>query len=339
MTEIGKINGHRPSGLLHLLDPSLKLAPHPKENEVDFDLELGLSAVVRLSSNVPEEAFSARVLGTEREGNAILLGKDNILVTIGYLVVDAHTITLQAKGGQKVQAEIIGYNHESGLALIHTLSTLDIPFIKQGTADDLEENEPVIIAPYGGVDHAISACVVSRREFAGSWEYLLDRAIFTSPIHPNWSGAALIRRDGTLCGVGSLWINDAEEGKSDSPGNLFVPIDLLEPIYDDMVSSGLAQGPYRPWLGMYTAEAMNSLFVSGVIPDAPADLAGVEVGDVIAGLEDEPINSLSGMYRKLWSLGNAGITVMLNIKRDGEDMDVSVKSDSRYNLMSKRSNH
>ena len=106
-----------------------------------------------------------------------------------------------------------------------------------------------------------------------------------------------------------------------------------------MVSSGLAQGPYRPWLGMYTAEAMNSLFVSGVIPDAPADLAGVEVGDVIAGLEDEPINSLSSMYRKLWSLGNAGITVMLNIKRDGEDMDVSVKSDSRYNLMSKRSNH
>ena len=339
MTEIGKINGHRPSGLLHLLDPSLKLAPPPKENEVDFDLELGLSAVVRLSSNVPEEAFTAGVLGTEREGNAILLGKDNILVTIGYLVVDAHTITLQAKGGQKVQAEIIGYNHESGLALIHTLSALDIPFIKQGTADDLEENEPVIIAPYGGVDHAISARVVSRREFAGSWEYLLDRAIFTSPIHPNWSGAALIRRNGTLCGVGSLWINDAEEGKSDSPGNLFVPIDLLEPIYDDMVSSGLAQGPYRPWLGMYTAEAMNSLFVSGVIPDAPADLAGVEVGDVIAGLEDEPINSLSSMYRKLWSLGNAGVTVMLNIKRDGEDMDVSVKSDSRYNLMSKRSNH
>ena len=120
---------------------------------------------------------------------------------------------------------------------------------------------------------------------------------------------------------------------------MFVPIDLLEPIYDDMVSSGLAQGPYRPWLGMYTAEAMNSLFVSGVIPDAPADLAGVEVGDVIAGLEDEPINSLSGMYRKLWSLGNAGVTVMLNIKRDGEDMDVSVKSDSRYNLISKRSNH
>ena len=141
------------------------------EDEVDFDLELGLSAVVRLSSNVPEEAFSARVLGTEREGNAILLGKDNILVTIGYLVVDAHTITLQAKGGQQVQAEVIGYNHESGLALIHTLSALDIPFIKQGTADDLEENEPVIIAPYGGGDHAISASVVSRREFAGSWEY------------------------------------------------------------------------------------------------------------------------------------------------------------------------
>lgn len=339
MSETDKVNGHRPSGLLHLLDPSLKLGPHPQQNEVDFDLEVGLSSVVHLSSTVPEEAFSARTLGTEREGNAILIGNDNILVTIGYLVVDAQTINLKAKGENKVQAELVGYNHESGLALIHTNSDLGIPPIKQGTANDLEENEQVIITPFGGIDYSISASVTSRREFAGSWEYLLDRAIFTTPIHPNWSGAALIRRDGTLCGVGSLWVNDAEEGQSNSPGNMFVPIDLLQPIYDDMVSKGLAQGPNRPWLGMYTAEAMNRLFVSGVIPEAPADVAGVEVGDIITGLEGEQTRSLPDMYRKLWSLGDAGVTVILNLNRDGEDLEIKVKSDSRYNMISKRLNH
>ena len=339
MTGIERVNGHRPSGLLHLLDPTLKLAPHPQKDEVDFDLEIGLSAVVRLSSKVPEDAFSARTLGTERQGNAVLFGNDGILVTIGYLVVDAHTITLQAKGSSEVQAELVGYNHESGLALIHALSPLDIPAIRLGSAEDLEEKEPIVIAPYGGVDHSISAAVVSRREFAGSWEYLLDRAIFTAPIHPNWSGAALIRRNGSLCGIGSLWVNDAEAGQSDSPGNMFVPIDLLEPIYNDMVSTGLAQGPHRPWLGMYTAEAMNRLFVSGVFPDAPADMAGVEAGDLITGFEDEPIHSLSEMYRKLWSLGEAGITVMFNLHRDGENIDIPIKSDSRYSFMAKRRNH
>ena len=339
MAEIERVNGHRPSGLLHLLDPSLKLAPHPQQDEVGFDLETGLSSIVRLSSKVPADAFSARALGVEREGNAVLLGNDGILVTIGYLVVDAHAISLQVKGGGKVQAEIVGYNHESGLALIHALSPLGIPAMKQGTADNLEEEEPVIIAPYGGVDHSISALVVSRREFSGSWEYLLDMAIFTVPIHPNWSGAALIRRDGTLCGVGSLWVNDAKEGQSDSPGNMFVPIDLLKPIYDDMISTGLAKGPHRPWLGIYTAEASNRLFVSGIIPDAPADKAGVEAGDIIAGLEDEPIRSLADLYRKLWSLGDAGVTVSLNLHRDGEDISIAVKSDSRYSLVAKRSNH
>ena len=106
MAEIERVNGHRPSGLLHLLDPSLKLAPHPQQDEVDFDLETGLSSIVRLSSKVPEDAFSARALGVEREGNAVLLGKDGILVTIGYLVVDAHAISIQIKGGGKCRQKL-----------------------------------------------------------------------------------------------------------------------------------------------------------------------------------------------------------------------------------------
>ena len=334
-----RINGHKPSGLLNILDPSLKLAPHPSQENVEFDLDEGLSSIVRLSSDVPSDAFSARSLGTERQGNAILLNDDGILLTIGYLVVDAHTITLHANGERDVRAELVGYNHETGFALLHALSPLDTKRAKIGTAVGLEVNEPVIIAPYGGVDHAISGTVVSRREFAGSWEYMLDSAIFTAPIHPNWSGAALLRTDGSLCGVGSLWINDAEEGGKERPGNMFVPIDLLTPIYENMVSTGLAPGPYRPWLGMYTSEAMNRLFVSGVIPDAPADLAGVEAGDIVYGINDEAATSLSVFYRKLWSAGEAGTTIVLNLRRDGEDFDLTVESNSRYSFMEKRSSH
>ncbi len=343
MAGIEKANGHRPSGLLHILDPSLKLAPHPSQDEVSFDLDNALSSVVRLGSEVPESAFSARTLGTERQGNAVKINDNDMLLTIGYLVVDAMTITLNAKGvkgaGQEVKAELVGYNHESGFALIHALTPLEIPTLPMGSAEELEKSDAVIIAPYGGAYHSISGAVVSRREFTGSWEYLLDNAIFTSPIHPNWSGAALIDRSGSLCGIGSLWVNDAESGRRESPGNMFVPIDLLKPIYDDLVSTGRAQGPSRPWLGMYTAEAMSRLFVSGIIPNGPADLAGVEAGDLIVGIEDKEMDKLSEMYHLIWSLGPAGAEVLLNLRRDGEDIDISVTSDSRYSFMDKRKQH
>ena len=339
MAGIEKANGHRPSGLLHLLDPSLKLAPHPSQGDVSFDLDDALSPVVRLGSEVPESAFSARTLGTERQGNAVLISDDGILLTIGYLVVDAMTITLNGKGGQQVNAELVGYNHESGYALIHALGPLDLPILPMGSAEGLKEKDPVIIAPYGGADHSISGVVVSRREFSGSWEYLLENAIFTAPIHPNWSGAALIDSNGLLCGIGSLWVNDAVAGKREKPGNMFVPIDLLKPIYNDLVSTGRARGPSRPWLGIYTAEAMSRLFVSGIIPDGPAELAGVEAGDLIVGVNDQMVDQLADMYRLIWSLGAAGTEVILNLRRDGEDIDISVTSDSRYSFMEKRKQH
>ena len=339
MPPIERANGHRPSGLLHLLDPTLKLAPHPKAEELSFDLENALAAVLRLSAEVPEEAFSARTLGPERQGNAVKIHDDNFILTIGYLVVDASRIVLNGRGGQEVEAELVGYSHETGMAIIHALQPLDLPTLPMGSADDLEENEPVIIAPYGNAQHAIAGTVASRREFAGSWEYMLERAIFTTPIHPNWSGAALIRSNGKLAGVGSLWVNDAESGKKDSQGNMFVPIDLLQPIYDDLISLGRAQGPMRPWLGMYTAEAMGRLFVSGTIPDGPSDSAGVEPGDLITGINDETASSLTEMYRLIWSAGEAGVEIVINLRRDGEDIDISVTSQSRYTFMDRRSRH
>ena len=119
----------------------------------------------------------------------------------------------------------------------------------------IKERDPVVIASFGGLDMAAPAHVVAKREFAGSWEYLLDEAIFTSPPHPVWSGAALISRDGKLVGVGSLIVGDAT-GKSDGvPGNMFVPIDLLPPILADLIAAGrAARARGKPWLGVSTED-------------------------------------------------------------------------------------
>lgn len=339
MAGIERANGHRPSGLLHLLDPALRMAPHPQPEDVTFELEDVLSSVVRLESQVPPDAFSARTLGTEREGNAVMIDKEGMFLTIGYLVVDANHIVLHAQGGKSIQAELVGYNHESGMAIIHSQSDMGLKPVTLGDSDMLSEEDYVIMAAYGGPNHAISGSVVSRREFAGSWEYLLDRAIFTAPLHPNWSGAGLFGRDGSLRGIGSLWVNDAEVGRRESPGNMFVPINLLKPIYNDLISHGMVMGPTRPWLGIYTAEAMERLFVSGVTPDGPAEEAGIEPGDLVVGVDNNPVTTLSEMYAQLWSAGVAGDEVLINIRRDGESIDIPVISGSRYRFMQQRKRH
>lgn len=339
MATIRRANGHRPSGLLHLLDPALRLAPHPTQEDLPFDLASALSSVLRLTAKVPDDARSARTLGTDRQGNAVMIGDDGLALTIGYLVMDADSITLTAAGGVAARADLVGYNHESGLALVRALDPVDAPVLEIGDSTSLKEGESIIIAPCGDAQHAISGAIVSLREFAGSWEYLLDQAIFTTPIHPNWSGAALINGAGKLVGIGSLWVNDAESGRPDSPGNMFVPVDLLKPIFDDLMKTGLARNEPRAWLGMYTAEAMGRLFISGVSPDGPAEEAGIEPGDLVIGVGGQSVATLSEMYRAVWSQGGAGTDIVLDIRRDGESLTITVESGNRYDFVNRPRNH
>ena len=334
-----RVNGHRPSGLSNILEPNMKSSNKPRREDFSFDLDTTLASVVKITSNVPEDAFSAKTLGTSREGSAISINDSGILLTIGYLVVDSDSIFLHLKNGHTIESTLIAYHHESGLALIQALSKIDMPFITQGNKDNLKKGDSVIIAASGGIDKSISGTVVDRRQFAGSWEYMIDNAIFTKPFHPEWSGAALINEDGHLSGVGSLWLNDAEKVDDDSPGNMFVPIDLLTPIYEDLLAHGQAKEPHRPWLGIYVAENMENLFVSGVTLKGPASSAGINPGDILTAVNGQQIDSLQRLYKVLWSQGNAGVELILTIIRESTELDISVKSDSRYNFISKRHNH
>ena len=90
----------------------------------------------------------------------------------------------------------------------------------------------------GGEKATLKVKVAGRREFAGYWEYLLDNAIFTVPAYPLWGGSALIGLDGTLLGVGSLLVQEAlGPGAPAFPGNMYVPINRLKPIFDELVSN------------------------------------------------------------------------------------------------------
>ena len=305
----------------------------PDPQEYDFDLETTLSSVLGLRTEIPEDAFTASILGTERGGNGVLIGDDGLVLTIGYLVTEAENVWLTSNKGTAAPAHVVGYDMVSGFGLVQALGRLDVPSLEIGSSQDCAVGDAVIVAGHGGRRHALSANVVSKREFAGYWEYLLDEAIFTSPPHPNWGGTALIGGSGRLLGIGSLFVQEGGEGNRGNGGNMIVPIDLLPPILDDLLKFGKVQALPRPWLGMYTTELDDSLVVAGLAVDAPAQRADVQVGDVILAVDDSPVASLADLFRKIWSQGPAGAEIPLRVWRQGTDIVLRLRSVDRNDFL------
>jgi S1-C subfamily serine protease len=301
----------------------------PKPEDYAYDLDQALAAVVAVRSIIPGDAFSAETLGTERAGNGVLIRNDGLVLTIGYLMVEAYAAEVVANNGRTVPANVVGYDHESGFGLLRTIEPLKLKPMPLGKSSEIKEHDPVLVASFGGAAMVAPAYVVAKREFAGSWEYLLDEALFTAPPHPAWSGAALISREGKLVGVGSLIVGDAVGAGEKMPGNMFVPIDRLPPILADLIATGRRAGPARPWLGLNTEEAHGRLFVSRVTPGGPADKSGIRRGDVILGVKGEPPKNLADFYRKVWAQGDAGANVSLDVLQHSEIRRVDIKSINR----------
>jgi S1-C subfamily serine protease len=289
---------------------------------------------VSITAHVPEDAMSAGLLGTERVGHGVRIRPDGLIATIGYVVHEAENLWIGTRE-TVVPGFVMGYDFDSGLALVKPSLPLHGPTMKLGRATALAIGDAVTIVSSGGKDPVIEARVVAKQEFAGRWEYVLDEAVFTSPPHDSWSGAALVDRDGRLCGLGSLVIQGFEANGSTATVNMFVPIELLEPIIDEICEHGRRSAPPRPWLGMLVHDDHNDLTVVGVYRNCPADKAGLRPGDIIVGIDDEPVVGLANMFRRVWSLGSAGVDVPLNVVRNTEKVQLKVRSGDRAGFQRK----
>jgi S1-C subfamily serine protease len=305
----------------------------PKQAVCSFDLDRALSPVLGLRATVPEDAFSAGTLGTERAGSGVLIREDGLVLTIGYLITEAETMWLTSEGGGAVQGHVLGYDQESGFGLVQALGRLKVPPIDLGIGVRVGAGDRAIMAAEGGRRHALSARVVARQEFAGYWEYVLDRAIFTAPAHPFWGGAALIGADGRLIGIGSLHVQHASGRELRRDVNMVVPIELLPPILDDMLTYGRPNRPPRPWLGLYAAEVEDAIVVAGLADKGPASKAGLRPGDRILAVRDDPVASLAGLWRKVWAGGPAGSEVVMQVVREDETLTVRILSADRTRFL------
>jgi S1-C subfamily serine protease len=306
----------------------------PRPEDWRFDLDGALDAVVQLRAEIPEDAFTAQILGTERVGNGIVIRDDGLVLTIGYLITEASTIWLTTTRGVVVPAFPLAYDQTTGFGLVQPLGKLGVKPLVRGTAASCRIGENVVVAGHGGRARALRATVFAKREFAGYWEYLLDEALYTAPAHPQWGGSAMIGSDGKLLGVGSLLVQEKVDAGT-LQGNMVVPIDLLEPILDDMLKLGRPGRENRPWLGMYTTEAGAKLVVAGLAPGGPAERAGVKVGDIVMDVAGAKPGSLADLWRRVWALGPSGTQVPFKLLRKSALIDVRVRSADRSGFLKK----
>lgn len=307
---------------------ALCAGPAAAQEKSDAEVEATLSAVVRVQSRILPDARTAETLGMRRDGTGILV-REGYVLTIGYLVIEAESVEVTSAGGATVPASLAAYDHASGFGLLKLAAPLAGRPLPLGDSSALAERDAAMVVGHGGRDALHLVYVVSRRAFSGSWEYLLDSAIFTYPPVQNWSGAALISARGELLGVGSLIVPDAGGPGTQSPGNLFVPIDLLKPVLDDLIAHGRAAGPTRPWLGLNAEELRGRLFVSRVSPEGPADRAGLRGGDLLLAVGGEEVASLADFYRKVWARGAAGAEIPLRVLQGSQLKELRVRSIDR----------
>ncbi|WFU90025.1 S1C family serine protease (plasmid) [Rhizobium sp. CC1099] len=291
-----------------------------------------LRSVVAVRSSIPEDAFTAMTLGTQREGSGVVIRENGLVVTIGYLITEAEEVWLTRNDGYVVPAHALAYDQETGFGLVQALGSLDVPALDLGDAAEAEVGEPVMLAD--GIGQFVQATIVAKQEFAGYWEYLLEEAIFIAPAHPSWGGAALIGSDGKLLGIGSLRLQMSQRGQS-ADINMVVPINLLPPILDDLLTRGQVNKPPRPWLGAFSAESNGDVVVMSVAEGGPAAQAGLREGDIISEIRDGEVAGLADFYRKLWRSGPAGVEIPMRILRDGREAWLRVKSADRNSFLRK----
>jgi S1-C subfamily serine protease len=316
------------------IDWEIPEAAQPKPEEFAFDLDGALQSVVGIQATIPENAFTAQTLGTQRSGSGVVVRNDGLVATIGYLITEADNVWITTGDGRATPGYVAAYDQETGFGLVQALGRLGVAPMAFGQSARIEIGAPVVVAA-GGRRQSVGARVIARQEFPGTWEYLLDEALFTAPAHPFWGGAGMIDTGGRLVGIGSLHVQQSVPTGAPRDINMIVPIDLLTPMLDELLTYGRPNHPPRPWLGVYTGESEGRVAIAGVLPKGPAAAAGIRVGDIVWAVRDEAVSSLADFYRKLWRSGSAGVEIPIELVRDGRTVWVRVKSRDRGAMLKK----
>jgi serine protease Do len=288
------------------------------------------AAVVGVRALAVDEARSIRTLGKDRQGSGVVIDENGLVLTIGYLILEAEQVQVITDDDRVIPGRVVGYDVATGFGLIQALVPLRIEPVPLGQSARVRDDEPLMIASGGDSGGVSVARMVSRRPYAGYWEYHIDDALFTAPPRRDHSGAGLFNGRGELVGIGSLFVAHAMgDTQPQMPGNMFVPVDLLRPIMDELRRSGTTSSSRRAWIGVNCVEDDGEIRIIRVNDDSPADVAGLQAGDRILRIDGVAVNALGQLWKRLWSGGPPEREVTLEIQRAGKTEALKLHSVDR----------
>lgn len=298
------------------------------------------AAVVGVQVSVAENARSAQTLGQQRAGSGVVIGDDGLVLTIGYLMLEAQTIQITTQDNKTLPAQAVAYDLATGFGLVRPLVPLrGVQPVPLGSLGELHNGEPLMAVtgpqPSGDGGDITMVQAVSKRPFSGYWEYHIDAALFTSPPISNHSGAAVFNQKGELMGIGSLFVGDAFGSSRGVPGNMFVPVDLLKPILGEMQKTGSSQQSHRPWVGLSSSEQAGRVQIVRVNQESPAQQAGLQPGDLVLAVDGVKVTTLESFYKKLWDHAEPDASIELTVLQGADIKTIVLKAVDRMNTMQK----
>lgn len=292
------------------------------------------AAVVGVRAVAVEDALSAKTLGPVRQGSGVVISGDGLVLTIGYLILEAENVELHLGGARVIPARVVAYDVATGFGLVQALAPLKLPPVRLGNSAALSSEEPLMIASGGDSGDVSIARMVSRRPYSGYWEYHIDSALFTSPPRTDHSGAGLFNGRGELMGIGSLIVMNAMgDNHPRVPGNMFVPVDLLKPILAELRERGSSSSSHRAWMGINCVEYNGQVRVTRVSEDSPAELAGVLPGDHIMRIDGADVSGLEVLWKTLWRGDQAEREITLDIRRGDMSKTFKVQAVDRMKTL------
>ena len=272
----------------------------------------------------PEE-FDATSLGS-----GFVISSDGYIVTNHHVVKDADEIIVRFSDRREMKAELIGSDPKSDVALLKVEAT-GLPVLKAGSSRDLKVGEWVLAigSPFG-FELSVTSGIVSAKGRSLPTENYVPFIQTDVAINPGNSGGPLFNMDGEVVGINAQIYSQTGGFMGLS---FAIPIEVAMDVVEQIKTRGYVT---RGWLGVYIQEVTQDLaesfgmekpagsLVAKVLPESPAEKAGIQVGDVIVSFDGKPVAS-SAQLPPLVGATRVGTTVPVKVIRDGRPLTLKVK--------------
>jgi serine protease Do len=288
----------------------------------------------QMFKNLPQQPHGYDFSGRQKQahGSGFIISKDGYVVTNAHVIDDSSNVTVELEDGHEFKAKVVGVDKLSDIALLK-IEANDLPAVALGDSDKLDVGQWVVaIGTPFGLDYTATQGTVSALSRSLPTDTYVPFIQTDAAVNPGNSGGPLFDLDGQVVGVNSQIYSRSGGYMGVS---FAIPINIVKNVTDQLKNNGQVS---RGWLGVGIQGIDESLaeslginsskgsLVTSVIPDSPADKAGLQAGDVITQFDNKAVNTVNELPLLV---GNTeiGKKVPVSIVRAGKNKVIDVTID------------